>query len=258
MKAGPILTALATGMGALTAHAADIAMTRIPSGFYKPFFKPAPAKGQAPATPAPVLVPAFRMDVRPVTNAQFRDFLRTEQGWRKSNARPVFVDRRYLSKWTGDLQFPAGAENEPVTNVSWFAAQAFCKARGLRLPTSEQWEYTLSRDGAEREEMNRRSLEWFAKPNSPRLEPVGRDKANAYGLHNMVGLVWEWTLDYNAYSTGTEQRNTSSRNDAEFCGAGASGVADPADYPAFMRYAMRSSLKATYTTDNVGFRCAGE
>jgi formylglycine-generating enzyme len=34
-------------------------------------------------------------------------------------------------------------------------------------------------------------------------------------------------------------------------------VADTTDYPAFMRYSMRASLKASYTTDNLGFRCAG-
>ena len=38
--------------------------------------------------------------------------------------------------------------------------------------------------------------------------------------------------------------------------SGAAGARDFTDYPAFMRTAVRSSLKANYTVPNVGFRCA--
>ena len=65
-----------------------------------------------------------------------------------------------------------------------------------------------------------------------------------------------WTFP--APDPGTEQRNTSSKDDAQFCGGGATGVRDATDYPAFMRYALRASLKAAYSQDNLGFRCAGD
>jgi formylglycine-generating enzyme required for sulfatase activity len=74
----------------------------------------------------------------------------------------------------------------------------------------------------------------------------------------LVGLVWEWTQDFSSTGAGTEQRNISSKDDAQFCGGGALGVRDATDYPAFMRYALRASLKAAYTQDNLGFRCAGD
>ena len=45
----------------------------------------------------------------------------------------------------GELADPL-SRNEPVTNVSWFAAEAYCKARGLRLPTTDQWECPSSDD----------------------------------------------------------------------------------------------------------------
>ena len=41
-----------------------------------------------------------------------------------------------------------------------------------------------------------------------------------------------------------------------FCGAGAQGARDVENYPAFMRYGFRSSLKADYCIHNLGFRCA--
>ena len=54
-----------------------------------------------------------------------------------------------------------------------------------------------------------------------------------------------------------ESRDPNGGDSAAFCGGSAAGVADPTDYPAFMRYSMRASLKANYTADNVGFRWAG-
>ncbi|MDI9849240.1 hypothetical protein QM467_14370 [Rhodoblastus sp. 17X3] len=65
-------------------------------------------------------------------------------------------------------------------------------------------------------------------------------------------------MDFPCASAGQPERNTSSKDDAQFCGGGATGVRDPADYPAFMRYASRASLKAAYSQDNLGFRCAGD
>ncbi len=105
--------------------------------------------------------------------------------------------------------------------------------------------------------MRARSLEWFARPNGAHPPPVG-GTANGFGVRDLVGLVWEWTLDFAAYATTAESRDPNGKDSAQFCGGGAAGVADPTDYPAFMRYSMRASLKADYTADNLGFRCAGD
>jgi formylglycine-generating enzyme required for sulfatase activity len=43
---------------------------------------------------------------------------------------------------------------------------------------------------------------------------------------------------------------------SRFCGAGAATAADATDYATFMRYAFRSSLRASYTVRNLGFRCS--
>jgi formylglycine-generating enzyme required for sulfatase activity len=55
--------------------------------------------------------------------------------------------------------------------------------------------------------------------------------------------------------TGESRADTGLERDL-FCGAGALGAADTSDYAAFMRAALRSSLKANNTTTSLGFRCA--
>ncbi len=234
-------------------------MMLLPGGYYQPFFQSSPGKGKTPVASLPVRIAAFRLETFPVTNGQFLDFVRQYPEWRKSQVKPIFADHQYLAKWRGDLELAgAHAASEPVTNVSWFAAQAYCEVRGLRLPTTEQWEYALADQGRNRNEIVQQSLQWFGSPNPAHFRGVGHDEANGFGIHDMVGLVWEWTLDHDSFMTGTEQRNTSGKDDAAFCGGGSTGVSDATDYPAFMRYALRTSLKAAYTVQNVGFRCAGE
>jgi formylglycine-generating enzyme required for sulfatase activity len=233
-------------------------MAALPGGSFTPFFKFVPAKGRAVAEPRPVAIRAFRLDRKPVSNAQFASFLRANPQWRRSKAMSLFVDSRYLFRWHDDLAPPEGEEDAPATNVSWFAAQAFCEARGLRLPTTDEWEYALADGGRDKDRVEETSLQWFAEPNRRKPPDVGRGGPNGFGLYDMVGLIWEWTEDFGATGAGTEQRNTSSKDDAQFCGGGAAGVRDASDYPGFMRYALRASLKAAYTQDNLGFRCAGE
>lgn len=244
---------------AVVATANPTPMVRLPGGDFMPFFQESAGKGKAPLAPAPSRIPAFRLDAFPVTNGQFLDFVRQHAEWRRSRIKPLFADREYLAKWRSDLELSdAGAAAEPVTNVSWFAAEAYCEAQGLRLPTTEQWEYALADQGRKQSEIAQQSLDWFSQPNPKHLSAVGRGEPNGYGVHDLVGLVWEWTLDFSSFMMGTEQRNISSKDDAAFCGSGSIGVSDATDYPAFMRYALRSSLKANYTMENVGFRCEGD
>lgn len=253
---GAAFLAASQVLGAGAASCGEMAL--VPAGAYLPFFKLSAGKGQTNSESRPVAIGAFLLDKAPVTNAQFLDFLRVHSQWRRSQAKALFVDHHYLGKWRGDLSPPEGEEQAPVTNVSWFAAQAFCEARGMRLPTTDEWEYALVDAGRGQQMVTQESLEWFSAPNPAHLAAVRRGAPNGYEIYDMVGLVWEWTSDFSSAATGTEQRNTSSKDDAQFCGGGATGVRDASDYPAFMRYALRASLKAAYSQDNLGFRCAGD
>ncbi len=259
-RAGLVAAALVVWTAAaFSAEANRAGMVLLPAGSYTPFLRLKAPNASAPEPPKVVTVGAFRLDVEPVTNAAFLEFVTAHPEWRRSWIKPLFADDRYLRRWSGDLALAdTQARDEPVTNVSWFAAEAYCRARGARLPTTEQWEYALADNGREQDRVRERSLEWFAEPNAARPPAIGGGPANGFGLRDMVGLVWEWTLDFAAYATAAESRDPNGKDSALVCGGAAAGATDPTDYPGFMRFSLRASLKAGYTADNVGFRCAAD
>ena len=88
------------------------------------------------------------------------------------------------------------------------------------------------------------------------LADVGRARANYYGVQDMHGLIWEWVQDFNGMLVSGDSREQGDSNVARFCGSGAITMEQKEQYAVLMRVAMLSSLKATYTTASLGFRCA--
>ncbi len=250
--AAALLLLALSGSSAQSASATDGAMVRVPAGSYVPFYTRESAR-HAANPHRPVAVASFLLDRHAVTNAEFLAFVKSHPEWRRSTVAPLFADAHYLSHWRSDFAL-AGAEDgdRPVTNVSWFAADAFCRAEGKTLPTTDQWEYALADRGADSAALKARTLAWYAAPGGHAIPPVNAGVSNGFGVSGLVGLVWEWTRDFNSLLSGSDLRGSG----VQFCGGASLGAADPSDYAAFMRYSMRASLKASYTTRNLGFRCA--
>ncbi|MBI2514156.1 MAG: formylglycine-generating enzyme family protein [Opitutae bacterium] len=211
---------------------------------------------------AAVPVAAFRLDVAPVTNAQFLAFVRANPKWQRSHVSPLFADSSYLETWAGDLELgPRAPADAPVVRVSWFAARAYAAWVGQRLPTTAEWElaaaagYTRA-DGKNDEQLNRDLYAWLARPVPAVLPGVATARANFHGVRGLHGLVWEWVSDFNTALVTGESRADSGLERDLFCGAGSVGAKDTTDYAAFMRQALRSSLRANNTTSSLGFRCA--
>lgn len=216
----------------------------VPGGVYTNLFT---SQGVVP-------VRAFRLDRHPVTNADYLEFVQATPAWQRSHVKRLFADEAYLQHWTDDLCLGPGApSNSPVVNVSWFTARAYAKWKGRRLPTLAEWELAARSDATT---TVARILAWYGRPLRGPLPPVESTAANAHGLWDLHGLVWEWVDDFNTALVTGESRADSNLDRNLFCGSGALGASSFDDYAAFMRYAFRSSLKARYTVPNLGFRCA--
>ncbi len=209
-----------------------------------------------------VKVESFSMMKRPVTNAEFLEFVRKHPDWQRGKVPVLFAESRYLQHWSGPLQLGANAKpQQPVIDVSWFAADAYCQSIGARLPTWAEWEYTAAADETRRDARKdpawrERILGWYSRPSNAPLENVGTTAANAYGVQDLHGLVWEWTEDYASMLVSGDSREQKSQDRLKFCGAGAISMDDKENYAVLMRVAMLSALEADDVTANLGFRCA--
>lgn len=229
-------------------------MVYIESGTYVPLYSLDSGK---------VKVSAFFMDKYPVTNADFEKYVAQYPEWQKGNVKPIFADKKYLQHWQYKNKIgndSAVLKNSPVVNVSWFAAKKYCECQGKRLPTVNEWEYVAlanetKKNASKDNGFYQKILDWYGKPANEKIGNIGKGFRNVYGIYDMHGLVWEWNLDFISALATRDSRDGNNLDKNEFCGAGSKGSKTPGNYAAFMRYAMRSSLKASYNIQNVGFRC---
>ena len=233
-------------------------MVNIAAGDYRPLYL---------SVDSPLInVPSFWLDKTPVTNREFQRFIEENPKWQRGKTPRLFVEENYLSHWikASNQYKPHSTDLEkPVVFISWYAAQAYCQAKQKRLPTIAEWEYvaqasSTQKDGSTEKGYNQKILDWYAKAAKQPLVAVGQDEANYWGVHNMHGLIWEWTDDFNSNLISGESRGDSSVNKAIYCASGSVGAVDPSDYAAFMRYGFRSSLNAKFTLGSLGFRCAAD
>jgi sulfatase modifying factor 1 len=228
-------------------------MLPIPVASFKTFY--------VSKTDKPIVVNAFLMDETEVTNIEFLEFVKANPEWSRTKVNRLFADANYLQHWNSDFEIGTANKNiynSPVVNVSWFAARAYCKWIGKRLPTLAEWEiagnappkniaYTSITDYI---------MKWYEKPPLPFLPNVKSTYENIYGLYDMNGLVWEWTFDFNSFISTGDSRNTTNDNTNLFCAGASINVTNREDYAAFLRYGFRGSLKGNYCIRSLGFRCA--
>lgn len=187
-----------------------------------------------------VRVKAFWIDRFPVTNSQYREFVKATG---------------HRSPW-GGVAFPAGTDDYPVVNVTWDDAAAYAKWAGKRLPTEEEWEkaargtdgrtYPWGNDWKEGATQCRLPDSLFA---ATFALPVGcfPEGASPFGVMDLCGNVAEWT--------GTPAcPSDPGRNWAWYVVKGASAAQT-------MRYSFRCAARAFSAHNSrshswLGFRCA--
>jgi iron(II)-dependent oxidoreductase len=158
---------------------------------------------------------AFRIGRVPVTNGDWLGFVHdggytrrewwTAAGWAWREAEGI---ARPLNWLTDELEWrlavgasPLDAQR-PVVHISWHEADAFARARGVRLPTEVEWEMAATWDGARRVEGTRSDAN-LVEAGVLGTVAVGarpHEAAAPCGAVGLIGDVWEWTSsDFTGY-----------------------------------------------------------
>jgi len=214
-----------------------------------------------------VTLDAFWMDATEVTHAMFAKFLtannnRTEGGLKWYDIEDVDARIRRV----GAVFRPVSAyENRPVTEVTWYAAKAYCEWAGRRLPTEAEWE-KAAQGG-----MSGKLYPWGSTAPTCQIGAlngaqhkecisrgvfeVARFASNQYGLFDMAGNVWEWTADWygSDYYAASPPTNPGGPEDGLYRVArGGSWDSDPF----YLRVSVRFRYQPLSSYSDVGFRCA--
>jgi formylglycine-generating enzyme required for sulfatase activity len=155
--------------------------------------------------------------------------------------------------------------SRPVERVSWNTIQNFNSATGLRLPTEAEWEFACRAGtttpfhsgpgfpNGTTNEVLARIIAWYGPNSGGVTHAVGGKAANALGMHDMLGNVWEWQSDwYGGYSSSAQTNPTGP-------GSGSARVLRGGAWYNFtniMRSSGRDSSTPDYTGLYIGFRVA--
>lgn len=227
---------------------------RVGGGTWRPLY---PGQGEEE-----VAVDPFLLDERPVTNDEFRAFVAADPRWQRGRVAALYADADYLGHWRDAVTPAPGDGDRPVTRVSWWAARAYCRAQGRRLPLEREWELAARASATDPDppddpQRQAEILAWYSRPVAT-LPAAGAGPANVWGVRDLHGVVWEWVDDFQSALIVSDNREDGALDPRRFCGAGALSAQDKSDYAAFMRLAYRSSLTGATTGRALGFRCAAD
>jgi sulfatase modifying factor 1 len=143
--------------------------------------------------------------------------------------------------------------DEPVGGVTWDEAKQFAEWAGGRLPTEAEWEYA-ARAGSSASQYGRLDdIAWYLENSGNRKHAVGQKQANDWGLHDMLGNVYEWCSDrYGPYGTSSVRDPSGAKEGTNGVLRGGSFKYDAGD----TRAAVRIKAPPGFRDDDNGFRVA--
>lgn len=208
-----------------------------------------------------VYLDEYWIDIYEVTNQKYLEFVKA------TGHRPALDETcetkscRQGNLWKGK-SFPDKIRNQPVTQVNWYDADAYCKWRGKRLPTEAEWEkaargpsgnlYPWGNSPPPGKATYRRKWRGMST-----MTNVGKyaNGASIYGVHDMAGNVWEWVADW--YDRNYYKKKISSKPKGPKTGKfkvvrGGSWV----NYADTLHSAFRRWSRPEVLFNDTGFRCA--
>ena len=221
-------------------------------------------------------IPALNLTILPIAPGTFR--MGDEGSWGGQPYTQVTIAQPF---WLGATEVTQGqyealmgtnpsnfkGADRPVEQVSWDDAMAFCRKLTEReraagrlpdgyvytLPTEAQWEYACRSGTTGDYAGNLDSMGWYNSNSGNQTHPVAQKQANAWGLSDMHGNVWEWCLDWKGDYPGgsvTDPTGPSSGSDRVNRGGGWDNTA------VYCRSAIRSRNDRGIRNFNLGFRLA--
>ena len=161
-----------------------------------------------------------------------------------------------------------GRGNRPVIYVSWEDARSYARwlseqtGKSYRLPSESEWEYAAragtitaywwgNEIGSGHANCNGCGSQW----DNTKTSPVGSFKANAFGLHDMLGNIWEWTQDC-SHDDYKDAPDDGSPWEVSNCGLRVLRGGSWYTKLEYLRSANRDRSYPDFRTDNIGFRLA--
>ena len=210
-----------------------------------------------------VYLDGFWIDKYEVSAGQFTEFLNTV-----NNVKGYYLDNKFGTLfYDGRFHPRQGLENYPVNNVTWIAADAYCRWQEKRLPTEAEWEKAARGTSAQTypwgnstpsDTRARYFKTWTDEQKHKVMVPVQAlpEGQSPYGLHNMAGNVKEWVDDWydrEYYKEQSEYANPRGPIGGEFKVVRGGSWRD---LKGFIYSSFRNNGNPKSRMDDYGFRCA--
>ena len=174
---------------------------------------------------------------------------------------------QWQAKMSNNPSYFSGNANNPVEQVSWNDIAGFNTATGLRLPSEAEWEYAC-RGGTTtafhsmpgypngtNDDSLLGNIAWYNSNSGSTTHAVAGKAANAFGMYDMSGNVYEWCNDW----YGSTYYSTSPSTDPAGPSSGTSRVMRGGNWaasPYNCRSSHRDGRVPDYSTRYAGFRVA--
>ena len=171
---------------------------------------------------------------------------------------------QWVAKMGGNPSYFAGqsdSASRPVEQVSWNTIQGYLSATGMRLPSEAEWEYacragtTTAFNNGSSDDASVGTIAWYLSNSGNQTHVVGGKAANALGLYDMSGNVYEWVSDwydgtYYSVSPSTNPLGPVSGSYRVLRGGSWNGLTN------YVRSSYRSVNTPAITGGGIGFRVA--
>jgi formylglycine-generating enzyme len=236
-------------------------------------------------------VAEFAIDVFPVRNSDFAEFVAAtryvtvaeRQGYSHVfHMTPGPVPLNNPDQWWKavqgacwhnphpDTELPGDFNEHPVVHIALEDAKAYATWVGGRLPTEAEWEFAargglnsaqfawgeeFAPNGQRMAHVWQGAFPWYyALGGTPATVALGQFSANGYGLHDMIGNVWEWTSSLFTQPSSCCSCKPQQDSDTLFALKGGSHLC-AAEYCLRYRPAARIGMAGASSTSHIGFRC---